>query len=270
MNQTSFSFLGYEIKPEGLGVAAETIKKSVNKLQMLYEQQSSKKCLSQYIQRFTSWIKSGLNDDELKKSIIDYHKAIQNMYKQITLARFLRFTSVFVAYSPSRYKSCHSSMHRCHTVGGGGIPRLILPSFTPTPSYPSPFSTSSHICLFWGSVRTLSCHPVQRALLHLLPPFSPTRVFCPYIDLYLHRPPEDLYPLIGSYGSSPCACPLQSLFYWLGFSIRLVFRSSSSSSPLLFPYIFLFSILLGPSLLPCLWISDRSNGVHCLMVTILL
>jgi RNA-directed DNA polymerase len=91
----SFSFLCHEIKPEGLGLASETIQKSVNKLQKLYEQQASKKCLSQYIQRFTSWIKSGLNDDELNKSIIDYQKAIQNMYKQITLMRFLRFYVCF-------------------------------------------------------------------------------------------------------------------------------------------------------------------------------
>lgn len=58
-----FTFLGYRINAAGLiGVALPTVERFVERVNRLYEQGASARCIGDYVRRWMVWVVSGLND----------------------------------------------------------------------------------------------------------------------------------------------------------------------------------------------------------------
>ena len=61
--ERGFCFLGYQIKSAGLvGVAPPTVERFVERVNRLYEQGASLRCIGDYIRRWMVWVVSGLGD----------------------------------------------------------------------------------------------------------------------------------------------------------------------------------------------------------------
>ena len=66
-----FTFLGYQISPNGIDIAQGSLSRMMTKLHRLYERGVTKKRLVDYVNRWMSWAKAGvsLGDAPLKLNI---------------------------------------------------------------------------------------------------------------------------------------------------------------------------------------------------------
>jgi len=62
VEREQLDFLGYHFSPEGLSVAAATLRQFENRVSRLYEQDSTGKRVRDYVKRFQLWIRSGLSE----------------------------------------------------------------------------------------------------------------------------------------------------------------------------------------------------------------
>ncbi|MCH7686654.1 MAG: group II intron reverse transcriptase domain-containing protein [Planctomycetes bacterium] len=61
--ERGFSFLGYQINSAGLvGVAPPTVERFVERVNRLYEQGASLRCIGEYVRRWMVWVLSGLRE----------------------------------------------------------------------------------------------------------------------------------------------------------------------------------------------------------------
>ena len=61
VEREQLDFLGYHFSPEGLSVAAATLKQFENRVSRLYEQDSSGRRVRDYVRRFRQWVLSGIS-----------------------------------------------------------------------------------------------------------------------------------------------------------------------------------------------------------------